>query len=674
MKGLNRMKTTVLIPLAFVLFAAADLTAQPSAAVWSGQEKEALAGICDDALADILRQGAPALEKLFAEVKTGGVSDPLAVTRIAALTQFVMRREGAQSRTAYADALLAAAKRAPEGDVACFFLDQLRWCGLPQQANALREMERSDKPGVAALAAMTVQAVTDDRASKAKPVTPTRCAQLNAEIAALKGKDRTARLFQLFADPDPAIAGVACDWARKDGGRRETERWAAKLDTTTDPLRKTMLLDLLANRNDRRAVGAVAERLCDADNGVALSAHRTLFRLSPSDYAEHLPGVLKTLQPERFVMVRDSARVVPTALLKPALLKAYDGFSDTGKKVAMELFKDRRVSEASRYAIATLNAADAEAAIASYRFLRETAGPDAADTLLQHLLASTGRITPEAQSAYAAAARRDTTGRYLEALTQILKSGTEAQTPLALETAARIGGDTLRQTVENAVADANADISTAAIRALAEWPEPAALPTLLRLAVNAPDAKRQTLAARGVAKLLNRDGLDKKPYADLWRTLRGQASEARRKEIDNLFAEEKNVARGKPVTTNVGTQGNNLPAHLVDGTLEKAWHGAKWPAQAQIDLGALHTLRSAHLTFFHDGRRTYTFTLELSEDGKTWKQVADNQAAPKPARPEGLSLSFAPTPARYVRLNVLKNSVNEAVHVLELKVFEAVFQ
>ena len=45
MKGLNRMKTTVLIPLAFVLFAAADLTAQPSAAVWSGQEKEALAGI-----------------------------------------------------------------------------------------------------------------------------------------------------------------------------------------------------------------------------------------------------------------------------------------------------------------------------------------------------------------------------------------------------------------------------------------------------------------------------------------------------------------------------------------------------------------------------------------------------------------------------------------------------
>ncbi len=666
------MKNTLLIPLTFALLAAADLTAQTSAAVWSGQEKEALAEIRGAALADTLRQGVPALENLFAEVKTGGVSDPLAVTRIAALTQFVMRREGARSRAVYADALLAAAKRAADGDVACFFLDQLRWCGLPQQADAIRELERSDKPGVAALAAMTVQAVTDDRASKAKPATPTRYARLNAEIAALKGKDRTARLFQAFDDPDPAIAGVACDWARTDGGRRETERWAAKLGATADPLRKTMLLDLLAERNDRRAAGAVAALLCDADDGVALTAHRALFRLSPKDYAARLPGVLQALQPERFNVVRDSARLLPTALLKPALLKAYDGFSDTGKKVAMDLFKDRRVSEAARYGIATLDAADTETVIASYRFLRETAGPDAADTLLQRMLAATGRVTPEAQSAFAAAARRDTTGRYLEALTRILKTGTEAQKPLAFETAARIGGDALRQTVESAAADANANLSTAAIRALAEWPEPAALPALLRLAVNAPDAKRQTLAARGVAKLVNRDGLDKKPYADLWRTLRAQATDARRQEIDNLFAEEKNVALGKPVTVNVGTQGSHIPAHLVDGTLEKAWHGAKWPAQAQIDLGAAHTLRSAHLTFHHDGR-TYTFTLELSQDGKTWKEVAGNQAAPKPARPEGLNLSFAPTPARYVRLNVLKNSANEAVHVLELKVFEAVF-
>jgi len=133
------------------------------------------------------------------------------------------------------------------------------------------------------------------------------------------------------------------------------------------------------------------------------------------------------------------------------------------------------------------------------------------------------------------------------------------------------------------------------------------------------------------------------------------------------------VALGKPVTTNVPQQGEYAPGFLVDGTLEKAWHGAKWPAQAQVDLGSVFPLHAAHVNFYHGGR-TYTFTLELSEDGQTWKQVAGNSDAPKPATAEGLRLNFTATPARYVRLNVLKNSVNEAVHVLELKVFQAVFK
>ena len=108
----------------------------------------------------------------------------------------------------------------------------------------------------------------------------------------------------------------------------------------------------------------------------------------------------------------------------------------------------------------------------------------------------------------------------------------------------------------------------------------------------------------------------------------------------------------------------------MDGTLEKAWHAGKWPAQAQIDLGGVQTISAAHVTFYYQDRRTYSFTLELSSDGKTWKQVAGNAEAPKPATAEGLRLSFPETPARYARLNVLKNSANFAVHVCELKLFQ----
>ena len=219
---------------------------------------------------------------------------------------------------------------------------------------------------------------------------------------------------------------------------------------------------------------------------------------------------------------------------------------------------------------------------------------------------------------------------------------------------------------------ANADVATAAVRALAACSDAASLPALLRLAVAAPDAKRQTLAMRGVSKLFNTQPVDKKALLPVWRTLRSQpGNEENKKAIDDLFKEETNVALGKAVTSNVPTEGNNLPAHLVDGTLEKAWHGAKSPAKAEIDLGAPQNISAAHVTFYHADGRTYTFTLELSADGKTWKEVAGNTKDAKPATAEGLRLTFAPTAARYARLNVIKNSANPAIHVQELKLFSA---
>ena len=93
------MKTTLLRTLALlVVLPAFYAAAQETAAQWAEKNKDALATLNDAALADLLKQGAPALDKLFAEVKTGGVSDPVACTRIAALTQYVMRPAGKAAR------------------------------------------------------------------------------------------------------------------------------------------------------------------------------------------------------------------------------------------------------------------------------------------------------------------------------------------------------------------------------------------------------------------------------------------------------------------------------------------------------------------------------------------------------------------------------------------------
>lgn len=657
----------------FCLFLSASaLSAQETAAQWAEKNKDALATISDTTLAETARQGAPAFATLFAEIKTGGASDPVASARIAALSQYVMRPSGTSARKAYADALLDAAQRATEADVICFFLNQLRWCGLPQQAGAIQAFEKSAAPGVAPLAAMTVQAVTDDRSSKASPVTETRIAAFNRELATLKPSALTPRLLQACDDPDIAFAGTALVWASTAGGKAETTLWTAKLAATTDTVRKVMLLDMLAARGDKRAADAAAALLADADDSVAAAAQRALITLDTSAFAAQIPTLLKDLPPARQALARDAIRQLKTGLIKTALTKPYETFSDTGKKVALEVIKERRIAEAAPLGIAALGSKDEDAVIAGYRLLREIADKSQADLLVAKTLASTGRVTPEAQATLAAAARRDASGAYAAALAKALKAAPEEQKPVALETAARLGGDALLKAVEAAVASANVDVSTSAVRALAAWADDASVPALLSLAVTAPDTKRQTLALRGVSKKLNADGIDKKALFPVWKTIRSQpGSEDNKVAIDNLFKQEANVALGKPVTANVPPEGNYVPANLTDGTLEKAWHGAKWPAQAQIDLGGIQTVNAAHVTFYHQDGRTYTFTLELSADGKAWKEVAGNTQDAKPATAEGLRVSFAPAPARYARLNVLKNSANQAIHVLELKLFSS---
>jgi len=60
----------------------------------------------------------------------------------------------------------------------------------------------------------------------------------------------------------------------------------------------------------------------------------------------------------------------------------------------------------------------------------------------------------------------------------------------------------------------------------------------------------------------------------------------------------------------------------------------------------------------------------VSVDGKAWKKVLDFSKDTVPATAAGYSGKFPQTEARYVRINMLKNSANPFVHIVELIVDE----
>lgn len=134
------------------------------------------------------------------------------------------------------------------------------------------------------------------------------------------------------------------------------------------------------------------------------------------------------------------------------------------------------------------------------------------------------------------------------------------------------------------------------------------------------------------------------------------------------------VAFGKPVRTSCPQQGDKAPWKAVDGVLtrESAWFGNQWPSWFSVDLEEPQTIDAIRPVFYWDGKRSYAYTIEVSDDGANWRQVVDMSKNTRPATDQGVSHVLAPSVrARHVRLNILRNSVNEAVHLVELEVLSA---
>lgn len=146
--------------------------------------------------------------------------------------------------------------------------------------------------------------------------------------------------------------------------------------------------------------------------------------------------------------------------------------------------------------------------------------------------------------------------------------------------------------------------------------------------------------------------------------------------LDSMpIPDEFNLAQGRPVKTSIRHQGNCLPELAVDGnTVERhksAWFGDKYPCWLQVDFEKPAEIDAAHVFFYWDGKRYYQYKLETSLDGKAWKTVLDMSKNTKPGTSKGVMHHFPKTQARYVRINILKNSSNPAVHLVEFKVYAA---
>lgn len=141
--------------------------------------------------------------------------------------------------------------------------------------------------------------------------------------------------------------------------------------------------------------------------------------------------------------------------------------------------------------------------------------------------------------------------------------------------------------------------------------------------------------------------------------------------IKEFYAFEPNLAVGKPVITSSGTQAGHPAAAALDGVVDRSycWWASPAPQWLMVDLKKPTRIDSVQVYPYWDPVRYYRYSVESSIDGLEWTQLVDASKNETPATPDGFAHSFAPREARYVRLNMLHNSANEAIHLVEFKIF-----
>ncbi len=589
-------------------------------------------------------------------VPPGTGDDTKARFALSGLAKYVSRNGAETERAMVAGAVLDALKMASDNEVKAFLIRQLQVAGRDECVPALSGYLADER-----LCGPATQTLTAIGTCAAKKALKTALPSLSGgpRIATMKavGELRCMCMAPVIApfatNDDPATRSVAL-FALANIGNPASEPVLAKACTTGSALEQAHAASLyllyarqLAEGGDKKLGVAICRELLAESTvpNVRCEALGTLASITGKRVTRDLVAAMDDGCKEYRVAALRLAGVSPSKWTTRKWVRKMGKVGPPARLEIMGMLGERADSVAIRALLKALETTDDPAALAATATaLRQLPLDARADAVAKALK----KVMPNARAALLGVLRGSDAVAVLSKALSAAKSPEEKQVFL---------GDlaTMRSEASlEAVVDAMADES---IRA-------EAVATAVMIAC--PRGKDDPGLGGPVVA------------ASLEKMLESATDEGARTKISAHLAampipEEWNIARGKPVKTSVKHQGDKVPQKATDGNTDKnsAWFGAKWPSWLQVDLGYLATVNRAQVVFYYDEKRFYQYEVQVSADEKTWTTVADMSANDQPATQAGVLHSFDAIKARYVRVNVLKNSVNEAVHLVEVKVYEA---
>lgn len=139
-------------------------------------------------------------------------------------------------------------------------------------------------------------------------------------------------------------------------------------------------------------------------------------------------------------------------------------------------------------------------------------------------------------------------------------------------------------------------------------------------------------------------------------------------ETYNKLIKRPSLTTGKDVVAHNEQFSPGLGQRITDGriALWEHWGDTKGEENwIMVDLGKPEQIERLNLVTFWDNYRYYQFTVEGSEDGENWTMLWDNSENTTKATRDGYNYVLKGATAKYLRVNMLYNSANPGLHIVE---------
>jgi len=310
-------------------------------------------------------------------------------------------------------------------------------------------------------------------------------------------------LVEQLKSPSAGMVAIALNVARELQGTDVTQALAAELGALPEE-KQALLLVALGDRGDKAALPAVLASAESGSPGTRVASLHVLARLGDVSSVPLLLACASDPDPDVAQAAQATLAMLPGVPVDNALLACLGSGENRVRLVAIEAVAQRRLSSAVLELSRAASDPDAGVRVAALNALGATVGLTDLALLTEALVQAASREEISAANAALEEAGlriQDKAAIAEELLAVLPQAGPEARGFLMFQLA-QVGGANSLQAVCKGTQDPDGAVRAKAVRALADWPDAAAVPKLAEIVRATPDGMLRSIAFRGYVRLV----------------------------------------------------------------------------------------------------------------------------------------------------------------------------